>query len=169
MGLIRHGDLTIGKAKEASTGRGLRVSVERGRKIDASNSRLFALLSDPQALAGLLPRVKKVEVIQRGEASARVATHVAVSPFTTVRSEGEVRWQQDQEVVFLSRQPVIVESRWSFSPSGQGTDVRVSLTVDLSPLLGPMAAMVRREHLEAMIAPDLDAALSALGRRFGRA
>ncbi len=168
MGMIRHGDLVRGKPAEAPAIRELLVTVERHRRIAASNSHVFAVLSDPQTLAGLLPRVKKVEIMQRGESRARVATHMAVGPFTTIRSEGEVRWLQDQEVVFSARHPLTVESRWSFVPAGTATDLRVTLTIDLAPMLGPLAAMVPHEHVAGMVAPDLEHALTALARRIER-
>jgi len=88
-----------------------------------------------------------------------------MGPFATIRSEGDVFWQQDQEVVFTSRHPVSVESRWSFVPDGKGTDLRVMLTIDLAPMLGPFAAMVPSDQVAAMIGPDLDQALTAIARR----
>ncbi|ABU57916.1 MULTISPECIES: SRPBCC family protein [Roseiflexus] len=162
MNTVRSGNLTWDKTK---TNNGLVVTVERNRRIAASADRVFATLSDPQTLAGLLPRVKKVEVLHRGASSARVATHMAMGPFATIRSEGDVRWKQDQEVVFTSRHPVTVESHWSFVPEGKGTDLRVKLTIDLAPMLGPLAAMVPADQVASMIGPDLDQALSALARR----
>ncbi|MDW8148018.1 MAG: SRPBCC family protein [Roseiflexaceae bacterium] len=126
---------------------------------------VFDVLTDPQTLAGLLPRVKKVEVLHRGASSARVATHMAVGPFVTIRSEGDVHWQHNQEVVFTSRHPVTVESRWSFVPEGKETNLRVKLTVDLAPMLGPLAAMVPADQVADVIGPDLDQVLTALARR----
>ncbi|MGQ9548777.1 MAG: SRPBCC family protein [Roseiflexus sp.] len=165
MSMVRPGDLTRNRTKETVSKGGLVVSVERNRRIAASANRVFATLSDPHTLAGLLPRVKKVEVLQRGESSARVATHMAMGPFATIRSEGDVFWQQDQEVVFTSRHPVSVESRWSFVPDGRETELRVTLMIDLAPMLGPFAAMVPSDQVTAMIGPDLDQALSAIARR----
>jgi carbon monoxide dehydrogenase subunit G len=162
MNTVRPGDLTWGGTKAND---GLVVTVERNRRIAASVDRVFATLSDPQTLAGLLPRVKRVEVLWRGASSARVATHMAMGPFATIRSEGDVHWQQDQEVVFKSHHPVSVESRWSFVPDGKGTDLRVKLTIDLAPMLGPLAAMVPADQVAGMIGPDLDHALTALARR----
>ncbi|MFQ3631775.1 SRPBCC family protein [Roseiflexus sp.] len=162
MNTVRPGDLTWGKTK---TNNHLVVTVERNRRIAASAEHVFATLSDPQTLAGLLPRVKKVEVLHRGTSNARVATHMAVGPFATIRSEGDVHWQKDREVVFTSRHPVSVESRWSFVPDGKETDLKVKLTIDLTPMLGPLAAMVPADQVAGMIEPDLDHALTALARR----
>lgn len=162
--MTRSGDLTWGNTKASN---GLVVTVERRRRIAASAEQVFATLSNPQTLAGLLPRVKKVEVLHRGTSSARVATHMAMGPFATIRSEGDVQWQQDREVVFTSRHPVRVESRWSFVPDGKGTDLCVKLTIDLAPMLGPLAAMVPADQVASMIEPDLDHALTALARQIG--
>ena len=83
----------------------------------------------------------------------------------TIRAEGEVRWIDGREIVFTSSQMVHVQARWRLDPAGDGTDATVTLRLDLSPMLGPLAALIPPQQVEAIAAPDLDSALDALARR----
>jgi hypothetical protein len=141
------------------------ITVSRTRHIDATPAAIFAALSDPDKLSGLLPRVRRIEFIEREADRARVATHMALGPFGDIRSEGEVRWQTDREVVFSSRSPVLVEARWTLAPASSGANLRAALSLDLAPLLGPLAAFIPSDQLARMIGPDLDAALAELATR----
>jgi carbon monoxide dehydrogenase subunit G len=144
------------------------ISVNRTRHIDATPEAVFAALSDPGGLAGLMPRVRRVEMVDRQADRARIATRMAIGPFTDIRSEGDVRWQAGREVVFRSHRPLPVEARWTLTPSGGGTDLQAALSLDLAPLLGPLAALVPRQEVANMIGPDLDAALAEVARRVER-
>jgi hypothetical protein len=141
------------------------ITVDRSRHINATPQAIFAALSDPDNLSKLLPRVRRIECIQRGTDRARVATHMALGLFGDIRSEGEVRWQTDREVVFSSRRPVPIESRWTLTPTDGGTDLRATLSLDLTPLIGPFAAFVPPDQVTRMIAPDLDTALAEIASR----
>lgn len=143
------------------------IKVYRTRTIDASPSTIFDLLSDSESLPTLLPRVSRVEFLQQVgyEDQARIATYMALGPFGELRSEGTVQWEVDREVAFVSHKPVYVESRWTLSPSGAGTTVDVALTLDLAPLLGPLAKFIPPEQVTGMVIPDLDTALSEVARR----
>ena len=141
------------------------ITVNRTRHIDATPEAIFAALSDPARLSRLLPRVRRIEFIERAADHARIATHMALGPFGDLRCEGEVRWQADREVVFSSRLPVPVESRWTLTPANGGTDLHAALSLDLAPLIGPFAAFVPSEQVIRMLGPDLDAALAELASR----
>jgi Polyketide cyclase / dehydrase and lipid transport len=141
------------------------ITVNRTRHIDATPAAIFAALSDPDNLSGLLPRVRRIEFIERKADHARIATHMAFGLFGEIRSEGEVRWQTDREVVFRSRLPLLVESRWTLTPANGGTDLRAALSLDLAPLIGPLAALVPPNQVTRMIAPDLDSALAEIASR----
>jgi carbon monoxide dehydrogenase subunit G len=141
------------------------IIVDRSRHINATPEAIFAALSDPEHLAELLPRVRKIEFITRGVDQAHIATHMALGPFGDIRSEGDVRWQSNREIVFNTYKPVMVEARWTLTPANGGTDLHASLTLDLAPLIGPFAAFVPPEQVTRMIAPDLDLALVALAGR----
>jgi carbon monoxide dehydrogenase subunit G len=144
------------------------IHVNRMRHIAATPQAVFAALSDPINLAGLMPRVRRVEMLARQADGARIATRMSIGPFTDIRSEGDVRWQTDREVVFCSRRPVPVEARWTLTPSGSGTDVQVALSLDLAPLIGPFAAFVPQNEVANVVGPDLEAALAEIARRVER-
>jgi carbon monoxide dehydrogenase subunit G len=141
------------------------IYVKRMRHIAASPQAVFAALSDPSNLAGLMPRVRRVEMLDRQVDYARIATQMSIGPFTNIRSEGDVRWQTDREVVFSSRQPLPVEARWTLTPSGDGTDLQAALSLDLAPLMGPFAALVPDNEVAKVVGPDLEAALAEIARR----
>jgi carbon monoxide dehydrogenase subunit G len=140
------------------------VVVSRARHVLAPPDAVFAVLADPAALAGLLPRVKKVELLEQGDGQARIATHMQITPFNTVRSEGEVRWQGTREIVFRTLQPAGVETRLELRPTATGTNVYATLALDLAPMLGPLAAFVPHDQVAGAAGPDLDATLNAIAR-----
>lgn len=153
--------LTVRKRRKAMAP----ITISRTRFIGAPPATVFAVLADPQQLGTLLPRVRRVEFLERGPQSARIATHMAFGPFGDVRTEGDVRWQEGRELVFESQRPVPVTSRWTLTPSGAGTELLATLALDLTALIGPLAAFVPPERVADVVAPDLDAALAEIARR----
>jgi carbon monoxide dehydrogenase subunit G len=144
------------------------IRINRTRYIEATAEAVFAALSDPNNLAGLMPRVHKVDMLDRQPDRARIATQMTIGPFSNVRSEGDVRWQAGREVVFSSRTPVLVEARWILTPCGSGTNLQAAFALDLAPLIGMLAALVPQQDVANMIGPDLDAALAEVARRVER-
>lgn len=140
------------------------VRVSRARHVLAAPEEVFAALADPGALAGLLPRVRKVELLEQGDSWARIVTHMQVTPLIAVRAEGAVRWRAAREVVFSTARPVGVETRIELRPTPSGTNVYVTLALDLAPMIGPLAALVPAGQVAAAVAPDLDATLEAIAR-----
>ena len=141
------------------------ITVDRTRHIDASPETIFDALSDPDKLSALLPRVQRIEFIQQSADRARIATYMALGPFGNIRSEGDVSWKDNREVVFSAHKPVKVESRWTLVPVNGGTDVHAALSLDLAPLMGPFAAFVPPDQVKQMIEPDLDMALAEIAQR----
>jgi carbon monoxide dehydrogenase subunit G len=141
------------------------INVHRNRHIDAPPEAVFAALADPKHLSDIMPRLRKVEMVERGADHARVATRLALGPLGEIRSEGDDRWQPGREVVFSTRRPVPVVARWTLTPSGEGTNVQASLSLDLGPIMGPLAAFVPQSEVASMVGPDLDAALAAIAGR----
>ncbi len=141
------------------------IHINRTRHIDATPEAVFAALSDPSNLAGIMPRVRRVEMIDRQPDRARIATHMTIGPFSNIRSEGDVRWSAGREVIFSSRSPLPVEARWTLTPSGGGTDLQAAFSLDLEPLMGLLAAFVPQKDVANMVGPDLDAALAEVARR----
>src|SRR5690348_5812952 len=89
--------------------------VLRSRQINAPVSRVFGALADPSGLAGIVPRVQRIAIVGRNADSARVATDLALGPFGTLHSQGDVRWIADRELVFSTQRPVAVEARWTLA------------------------------------------------------
>jgi carbon monoxide dehydrogenase subunit G len=141
------------------------AKAERSRLIQASPEVIFAILAEPDNLASILPRVQRVEVLQRVGDTARVRTHMAIGPIGSFTAEGDVRWQAGRELLFRATQPVLVESRWTLVPEAHATRVTVTMLLDLTPMLGPFAAFIPPASISALVVPDLDAALAAIAKR----
>ena len=144
------------------------IRINRTRYIEATPEAVFATLSDPNNLAGLMPRVRRIEMLDRQPDRARIATQMTIGPFSNIRSEGDVRWQAGREVVFSSHTPVSVEARWILTPCGSGTNLQAVFSLDLAPLMGKLAALVPQQDVANMVGPDLDAALAEVARRVER-
>jgi hypothetical protein len=144
------------------------IHINRTRYIEAAPETVFVALADPNNLGGLMPRVRRVELLDRQPDRARIATQMSIGPFWNIRSEGDVRWQAGREVVFSSRTPVRVEAHWILTPCNSGTNLQVAFSLDLAPLMGMLAALVPQHEVANMVEPDLDAALAEVARRVER-
>ncbi|MEN9935103.1 MAG: hypothetical protein RLZZ387_1682 [Chloroflexota bacterium] len=163
MGLFNSREESFERAA-GTPSQGTPVTVSRARHIAAPPEAVFAALSNPVRLAGILPRVKKVELLEQGESRARIATHMQITPFNTVRAEGEVRWQGTREIVFSTTHPVTVETRLELRPTATGTNVYATLTLNLAPMMGAFAAFVPQDQVANVTGPELEATLSAISR-----
>lgn len=126
---------------------------------------IFAALSDPKSISKLLPRVQKVEMLNRDDVNgkARLVTHMGLGGiFGTIRCEGDLTWVEPREIVFKVRTPVAVETRWQLTPAVNGTEIMATMALDLAPILGPMAAFVPTQQVADMLAAELEAALKAI-------
>ena len=129
---------------------------------------IFAALSDPKSIGQLLPRVQKVEMLNRDDVArrAKLVTHMGLGGiFGTIRCEGDLTWEDDKEILFQVRTPVPVETRWLLAPGVNGAEVRASMSLDLSPMLGAMAAFVPVQQVSDMLAAELESALKAIAKR----
>jgi hypothetical protein len=94
---------------------------------------------------------------------ARLVTHMGLGGiFGTIRCEGDLTWVEPREILFKVRTPVPVETRWTLTPAGNGVDVQATMALDLTPMLGPMAAFVPTQQVADMLAAELDSALKAI-------
>ena len=127
---------------------------------------VFTTLSDPQSLSQLLPRVRKSEILEEHENTARLVTYMSMGGFFgTIRCEGDLHWIEPHEIVFQVRNPLPLETRWTLSESINGTDIHVTMALDLKPLLGPMAQFVPTQAVAEMIGAELDQTLKAIAKR----
>jgi hypothetical protein len=114
----------------------------------------------------LLPRVRKVEMLERHASTARLATHMSLGGiFGAIRCEGDLAWTEPREIIFVVRKPLTVETRWLLLPAVNGTELQATMALDLVPLLGPMAQFVPTAPVADMIAKELEAALHAIASR----
>lgn len=129
---------------------------------------IFAALSDPKSIAQLLPRVQKVEMLNRDDVArkARLVTYMSLGGmFGTIRCEGELSWEDGREIVFDVRTPVAVETRWVLTPGVNGAEITASMALNLAPMLGPMAAFVPTQQVADMLAAELENTLRAIAKR----
>src|SRR5690348_7226529 len=127
------------------------IYINRTRYIQATPDQVFAALSDPEHLSSLMPRVQHVELLDRRADRARIATQMAIGPFSNIRSEGDVRWQAGREVVFRSHRPAPVEVRWLLTPCGDGTNLQAAFSLDLAPLIGVLAGFIPQQEVANMV------------------
>jgi carbon monoxide dehydrogenase subunit G len=140
------------------------IKVIRRSYIEGSTpEQIFAALSDPKGLTQLLPRVRQVEMLERGADRARLVTHMAMGGiFGTIRCEGELSWREPSEIVFVVNKPLPVETRWTLTPAVNGTEVQAAIALDLAPMLGAMAQFVPTNAVDEMMGKELESALAAL-------
>lgn len=143
------------------------IKVSRHTTIEGATPEIiFAALSDPNGLTQLLPRVRQVEMLERKADWAKLVTHMALGGiFGTIRCEGELTWVEPSEIVFTVRKPLPVETRWTLTPTVNGTALQAAIALDLAPLLGPMAPFVPANAVADMMAKELESALASIKAR----
>jgi hypothetical protein len=82
--------------------------------------------------------------------------------FGTIRCEGDLTWTEPGEILFKVLTPVPVETRWTLSPAVNGTDLQATMSLDLAPMLGPMAAFVPVDAVSNLLAKELESALKSI-------
>jgi hypothetical protein len=58
-----------------------------------------------------------------------------------------------------------VETNWKLSPAVNGTDMDIALSLDLKPMLGPMASFVPKATVEEMMAKEMKFAIQQVAAR----
>ncbi|HMO59664.1 MAG TPA: SRPBCC family protein [Roseiflexaceae bacterium] len=140
------------------------ISVMCSRAIAATPEAIFAVLSDAKNLTHLLPNVRRVELLEQHVTEARIRTHMSIGPVANIQSEGIVSWIENREIRFVSSQPVHVTTCWLLTAAGDTTHVQLTLDIDLTPMMGPLAVFVPQEQVRAMITPDLEQTLTRMAR-----
>lgn len=129
---------------------------------------IFEALSDPQNIAQILPRVQKVELTQRDDQArkARLITYMSMGGiFGTIRCDGDLTWEVDRSIDFRVRTPLPVETNWQLARGTNGTDLQVTMSLNLAPLLGPMVVFVPTQQVSDMVAAELEKTLAAIERQ----
>ncbi len=144
------------------------LNVQRQRHISSATPKeVFAVLSDPNGLTQLLPRLRKAELQNRDDDNARLTLCISIgSVFGTVCFKGTLQWVEPNQITYRVKNPLPAEICWSLPPVGNGTDVRIAASMDLKPLLGPMVHFIPQSLVEELMAQDFDQLLKDLAARF---
>ena len=134
---------------------------------DAEPQEVFDTLSNPDALQSLLPRMRKVEYTPLQGSQAKLVMHVSIGQtFGTIRCDGILSWDEPNRLMFKVNTPLPVTMNWNLDPSPTGgTDMDVTLRLDLFPLLGPMAAFVPQDVVKAMMETEIRHAMKVVAKQ----
>jgi len=147
------------------------ITVSRRSYIEAANPEdVFTALADPNQIGTLMPRFQKVELHNYNQeaCTARMVTHMSMGGiFGTIRCEGELTWVEPSEILFKVRTPVSVETRWTLTAALNGTELFATMSLDLAPLLGPMAAFVPPQMVSDILGAELESALKTISENSG--
>jgi carbon monoxide dehydrogenase subunit G len=143
------------------------ITVDRHSYIEhATPEEVFEALSDPTRIEQLLPRMRKVEIKSRQANQAHLVTHMSLGGiFGTIPCEGNLHWVEPHEIIFKVKTPLPLQTRWTLSPAVNGTDLQATMSMDLRPMLGPMAAFVPTDAVVDMVGKELDHALTEMSHR----
>jgi carbon monoxide dehydrogenase subunit G len=144
------------------------ITVARRAFYDATTpEEIFETLGDAERISNLMPRVEKVELYDRDneQRTARLVMNMAMGGiFGTIRCEGSLTWVDNREIAFDVRTPLPVSTRWELIEGVNGTEVRAQMSLNLVPLLGPMASFVPEKTVSDMLAGDLEKVLKGLAK-----
>ena len=86
------------------------ITLKRTKVVEATPQEIFDMLADPQELTKLIPRVQRVDVLERHSDRARIATHMGLGgAFGTIRCEGELRWVEGESLSFTVHKPLPID------------------------------------------------------------
>jgi carbon monoxide dehydrogenase subunit G len=132
-----------------------------------SPDRIFTVLSNPEVLDKLLPRLQKATLEESDTDRARLTLCLSIgSMFGTICFAGKLEWTEPEEIIFSVSKPLDAQIRWTLTPTEQGTIVKVTASLDLAPLLGPMVHFIPKHIPNEMIGKELQHALTELNARF---
>jgi hypothetical protein len=129
---------------------------------------IFAALSDPDGIVELLPRMQKVEMQDRDDANckAHLITYMSMGGiFGTIRCEGDLTWVEPHEILFKVHTPLPLVTHWTLTAAVGGADLQATMTLDLEPMLGPLAAFVPAKQVAEILGGELDAALKTITKK----
>jgi hypothetical protein len=132
----------------------------------ATPEEVFAALSDRSALKTLLPRMQEIEFGDEQYNSQDVVMHIGIGAgFGVIPCEGTLSWNEPREVVFTVRKPLPVKTQWDISPGVNGTEIDITLSLDLKPFLGHMENFVPKSTVRNMMEKEMRHAIGQIGVR----
>jgi carbon monoxide dehydrogenase subunit G len=127
---------------------------------------VFEALSDRSRLQELMPRMQRIEFGDEGMNNQDITMFIGIGGgFGLIRCEGNLTWNEPHELTFTVRNPLPVETHWTLNAAGDGTDLQIVMTLDLVPMLGPMAAFVPKNLVEEMMRKEMTYAIQKIARR----
>lgn len=146
------------------------LTIDRQSCIEAATpEEVFAILSSPENMLQLLPRLRKAELETFTDGTTNLALCLAIGGmFGTICFDGNLTWIEPAEIVLYAYRSLQGEIRWILEPTVQGTNLRVLAQLDIAPLLGPLMFVVSTAHVERKIGNELEQSLHSLAEQFAQ-
>ncbi len=133
---------------------------------NATPEEVFRALSDRPGLKTLMPRMRKVEFRDRRSNSETVVMHISIgSTFGTIPCEGVLSWVEPDEVKLNITNPLPVQMLWRLAAAVNGTEMNISLNLDLEPLLGKMERFVPKNVVKELMVKEMTHAIKQIALR----
>jgi hypothetical protein len=110
--------------------------------------------------------MQKIEFFDEQQNSQQVVMHIGIGGgFGTIPCEGTLSWDEPCEVRFTVRKPLPVETVWQIEPAVNGTELTISIQLDLEPMLGKMAHFVPKNVVREMMEKEMRHAVGQIPLR----
>jgi carbon monoxide dehydrogenase subunit G len=142
------------------------MKVEGTKEFDASRERVWAIISDPAGMAGLMPGVDDFEVIDDTHWRAKVKVPLGLGG---IKMAMEFEQLEERSLEFASMRGkgkgmgAMLDMTTSFTLSGEGDHTHMAWEADVS-LAGVLASMGQRV-LQPMINQQVEGIMTALEKQ----
>jgi hypothetical protein len=85
--------------------------------------------------------------------------------FGVIPCEGTLSWKEPCEVTFDVHKPLPVRVHWAISPALNGTELDISMSLDLVPFLGKMEKFVPKNIVREMMEKEMRHAIKQVAVR----
>jgi carbon monoxide dehydrogenase subunit G len=142
------------------------VKIEGSKEFDASRERVWAIISDPAGMAGLMPGVDDFEVIDDTHWRAKVKVPLGLGG---IKMAMEFEQLEERPLEFSSMRGkgkgmgAMLDMTTSFTLSGEGDHTHMAWEADVS-LAGVLASMGQRV-LQPMINQQVEGIMAALEKQ----
>jgi hypothetical protein len=142
------------------------VKIEGSKEFDASRERVWAIISDPAGMAGLMPGVDDFEVIDDTHWRAKVKVPLGLGG---IKMAMEFEQLEERPLEFSSMRGkgkgmgAVLDMTTSFTLSGEGDHTHMAWEADVS-LAGVLASMGQRV-LQPMINQQVEGIMAAIEKQ----
>lgn len=134
--------------------------VEGERCFPAPPERVFALLTNPDVIAGALPAVRSHRVLDEDHWEAKVKPPLPLTPSLTIRFEVQERHPSTHAALRAHGPGADVLSRFDLEPDADGTRMRWRTELALSGLIARLAG----HGIDVVARHQAERTLDAVGR-----